>query len=344
MNETRPARVLHGNAMRPPRTREQEAGAAGRLEIRCRPAAARGAASGFALFLVFWCGLAAAAFAAAPGTGPVLRSEQAMLARSFEEKAADQCWAGDPARALQTYRDVLNQWQALDDVPGIIRCRTAIFSLLRETGTAADQAQWLQQTREIWAAYQATSGIAGVRPDDEFWRSQTLLNHSILVWALESQPADLPAAEGALREVRNATARLPLGEQRRWQIALRNLEARIRLARGDPMGAARILEAPPPAYAELGGDREAVREVAQCWFLAARTIQGAERWQEALARYQASLEGFRALGQVNWIQACLEGMGDVCRRAGQDALAQQFQRRFEAQRRSLRPAENAAGR
>ena len=216
--------------------------------------------------------------------------------------------------------------------------------MLRETGTAADQAEWLRQTSEIWATYQATSGVAGAGKDDESWRSQMLLNHSILVHALESQPADLPAAEKALGEVRNGAARLPADEQRRWQIALRNLEARIHLAKGDPAGAARLLQAPLPSYAELGEDREAVREVAQSWFLAARTIQGAEHWQDALNRYQAALEGFRSLGQVRWIQACLEGMGEVCRRSGQDALAQQFQLRLEAQRRSIRPAEGAAGR
>jgi hypothetical protein len=36
-------------------------------------------------------------------------------------------------------------------------------------------------------------------------------------------------------------------------------------------------------------------------------------------------------------------MEDVCRRAGQDALAQQFHLRLEAQRRSLQPADGAAG-
>jgi hypothetical protein len=202
----------------------------------------------------------------------------------------------------------------------------------------------MRQTREIWAAYQATSGIGGTKPGDDFWRSLTLLNHSILVWALESQPADLPAAESALREVRHGSGKLPANEQRRWQIALRNLEARIHLAQGNPAGAARLLQAPLPSYAELGEDREAVREAAQSWFLAARTIQGADRWQDALARYQTALEGFRSVGQVRWIQACLEGMGDVCRRSGQEALAQQFQLRLEAQRRSLRPADGGTGR
>jgi tetratricopeptide (TPR) repeat protein len=282
-------------------------------------------------------------FAAALRTGPVLRSAQATLARSFEEKAADLSWAGEPVRAMQTYRDVLNQWHALDDIDGIIRCRTAIFSLLRETGTAKDQAEWLRQTREIWATYQATSVAGGAQPGEEFWRSLTLLNHSILVGALEAQPADLPGAEGALREVRNGAARLSAGEQRRWQIASRNLEARIHLAQGDPVGAASLLKAPIPSYAEMGEDREAVREAAQSWYLAARTTQGAGHWADALARYQTALEGFRSLGQVRWIQSCLEGMEDVCRRAGQDALAQQFQLRLDAQRRSLRPADGAAG-
>ena len=299
-------------------------------------------ASRLPLLFALACSLATASFAAAPRTGPVLRSEQATLARSFEEKAADLGWAGDPVRAMQAYRDVLNQWHALDDIDGIIRCRTAIFSLLRETGTAKDQAEWLRQTREIWATFQATSGAGGAQPSDEFWRSQTLLNHSILVWALETQPADLPAAENALREVRNGAARLSVGEQRRWQIALRNLEARIHLAQGDPAGAARLLQPPLPTYAGLGEDREAVREVAQSWYLAARTTQGAERWQDALARYRTALEGFRSLGQVRWIQTCLENMEDVCRRAGQDALARQFQLRLEAQRRSLQPADNGA--
>jgi tetratricopeptide (TPR) repeat protein len=295
------------------------------------------------LLLVLWCGAAAAGFAAAPRTVSAIHSGQATLARSLEEKAADECWAGDTVRAMQTYRDVLNQWHALDDIDGIIRCRTAIFSLLRETGTMADEAEWLRQTREIWATYQATSAAGGAKPGDEFWRSQMLLNHSILVFALESQPADLSTAGNALRDVRNGTARLPADEQRRWQIALRNLEARIHLAQGDREGAVRILQAPLPAYVELGEDRDAVREVAQSWFLAARTIQGAERWQDALAHYQAALEGFRALGQVRWIQSCLEGMSEVCRRGGQDALAQQFQLRLEAQRRSLRPADAGTG-
>jgi hypothetical protein len=297
----------------------------------------------FPLLLILGGSLAAASFAAAPRTGPVLRSEQAVRARAFEEKAADAGWAGDPVRAMQAYRDVLNQWHALDDIDGIIRCRTAIFSLLRETGTAKDQAEWLRQTREIWATYQAASGAGGAQPGDEFWRSQTLLNHSILVGALETQPADLPAAQNALREIRNGAAKLPADEQRRWQIALRNLEARIHLAQGDLAGAGRLLQTPLLSYAELGEDREAVREAAQSWYLSARTVQGAGRWPDALARYQAALEGFRSLGQVRWIQTCLEDMEDVCRRAGQDALAQQFQLRLEAQRRSLRPADGAAG-
>jgi tetratricopeptide (TPR) repeat protein len=265
------------------------------------------------------------------------------MARSFEEKAADESWAGDTVRAMQAYRDVLKQWHALDDIHGIIRCRTAIFSLLRDTGTPADQAEWLRQTREIWAAYAATSAAAGAKPDEESGRSQILLNHSILVFALESRPADVTAAASALREVRSGVARLPAPEQRRWGIAARNLEARIHIAQGDPAGAARLLEAPLPTYAELGEDREAVRETAQSWFLAAQMIQGAGRWQDALARYQAALEGFRALGQVRWIQSCLEGMADVCRGGGQDALAQQFQLRLEAQRRSLKPADATAG-
>ena len=291
------------------------------------------------LLLVLGCSLANATLAAA--TRPVLRSEQATLARTVEEKAADLGWAGDAVRALQAYRDALAAWHALDDVHGIIRCRTAIFSLLRETGTAADQADWLRQTREIWAAYQATSEAGGARPGEEFWRSQTLLNHSILVWALEAQPADLPAAENALRELRASTAHLPADEQRRWPVALRNLEARIRLAQGDPKAAARLLQAPLPLYADLGEDREAVREVAQNWYLAARTMAAPERWSDALVRYQAALEGFRSLGQVRWIQTCLEGMVDVCRRGGQPALAQKFQLRLDAQRRSLQPAAGA---
>jgi hypothetical protein len=294
------------------------------------------------VLLIVGCGLAAASFAAAPRTGPLLRSEQASRARAFEEKAADAGWAGDPVRAIQAYRDVLSQWHALDDIDGIIRCRTAIFSLLRETGTPQDRAEWLRQTREIWAAYQATAGVTGAQSGDEFWRSQTLLNHSILVGALEAQPADLPAAENALREIRNGAAKLPADEQRRWQIALRNLEARIRLAQGDPAGATRLLQAPLPSYAELGEDREAVREAAQSWYLSARTIQGAERWRDVLAHYEVALEGFRSLGQVRWIQSCLENMEDVCRRAGQEALAQQFHLRQEAQRRSLQPTEGAA--
>jgi hypothetical protein len=300
-------------------------------------------AAGLRFLFLLGCSLAAASFAAAPRTGPILRSEQATRARAFEEKAADAGWAGDPVRAMQIYRDVLNQWHALDDIDGIIRCRTAIFSLLRETGTAKDQEEWLRQTREIWATYQATSGAGDSQRGDEFWRSQTLLNHSILVGALEVHPADLPTAENALREIRNGAARLSPGEQRRWQIAIRNMDARIHLAQGDPAGAARLLQTPLPTYAELGEDREAVREVAQSWYLAARTIQGTDRWPDALARYQTALEGFRSLGQVRWIQTCLEGMEDVCRRAGQDALAQQFHLRLEAQRRSLQPADGAAG-
>ncbi len=293
-------------------------------------------------FLLGCCLASAPVFAATPSTGPVLRSGQAAMARSFEEKAADECWAGDTARAMQAYRDVLKQWHALDDIHGIIRCRTAIFSLLRDTGIPADQAEWLRQTREIWAAYQATSAAAGAKPDEESGRSQILLNHSILVYALESRPADLPAAADALREARSGVARLPATEQRRWEIAMRNLDGRIHIAQGDPAGAARILESPLPTYAELGEDREAVRETAQSWYLAAQMIQEAGRWRESLARYQAALEGFRALGQTRWIQSCLEGMADVSRRGGQDSLAQQFQLRLEAQRLSLQPADSAA--
>ena len=287
------------------------------------------------ILLGLGCSLLTAGLAGPARTGPVLRSEQAALARSFEVKAADQSWAGNPARAMELYRAVLNQWHALDDVHGIVRCRTAILSLLRETGSRADQAEWLRQTREIWATYQATSRVAGLPPSDDEWRSQALLNHSILVWALESQPTDLAAAESALREVRSATARLPADEQRRWQIALRNLEARIRLAQGDVAAATSLLQAPLPAYAELGEDREAVREAAQCWYLAAGVASAPDRWQDAVKRYQAALEGFRSVGQIRWIQACLEGMAAACRRGGQPALAQQFQLRLEAQRRSL---------
>jgi len=291
------------------------------------------------LFLLgLGCSLLVAGVAGTTRPGPVLRSEQATLARSFEMKAADQYWAGDPGRAMELYRNVLGQWHALDDVHGIVRCRTAILSLLRETGNRADQTEWLRRTREIWAAYQATSGAAGVPPSVEQWRSEALLDHSILVWALESLPPDLAAAESALREMRGATARLPADEQRRWQIALRNLEARIRLAQGDTTAAARLLQAPLPTYAELGEDREAVRETAQCWYLAAQLVSGPDRWRDAVRRYETALEGFRCVGQARWIQTCLERMTDVCRRGGQPALAQQFQLRQDAQRRSLDPA------
>jgi hypothetical protein len=296
----------------------------------------------FLILLGLCFSLRVAGAAGTKAAGPVLRSEQATLARSFEEKAADSYWAGDPARAIELYRQVLNQWHALDDIHGIVRCRTAILSVLRETGSRADQEEWLRQTREIWAAYQATSGVEGLPPSDEQWRSQALLNHSILVWALESQPADLPAAERALGEVRAATARLPEDEQRRWRIALRNLEARLRLAQGDAGAAARLLQMPLPAYAELGEDREAVREAAQCWYLAAGLDGAPDRWQDAVQRYETALEGFRAVAQVRWIQACLDGMAAACRRGGQPALAQQFQLRLEAQRRSLEPTAGAA--
>ena len=296
------------------------------------------------ILLGLGCSLLVAGMAAPTPAGTVLRSEQATLARSYEVNAADQYWSGNPVRAMQMYREVLGQWHALDDVHGIVRCRTAILSLLRETGDRADQAEWLRQTREIWAAYQATSGAAGAPPSDEQWRSQALLNHSILVWALESQPADLAAAEGALREVRGATARLPADEQRRWQIALRNLDARIRLAQGDAAAAARLLQAPLPAYAELGEDREAVREAAQSWYLAARLASVPDRWRDAVQRYQTALDGFRSVGQVRWIRTCLEEMAEACRRGGQLALARQFQLRLESQRRSLESAGDAAPR
>jgi hypothetical protein len=144
--------------------------------------------------------------------------------------------------------------------------------------------------------------------------------------------------------VRGATARLPADEQRRWQIALRNLEARIRLAQGDTAAATRLLQAPLPAYAELGEDREAVREAAQCWYLAARLVSAPDRWQDAVRRYQAALDGFRSVGQVRWIQTCLEEMAEACRRGGQPALARQFQLRLEAQRRSIEPTGDVAAR
>jgi tetratricopeptide (TPR) repeat protein len=296
----------------------------------------------FLIVLGLGCSLLAGGFAGTKNTGPALRSEQAELARTIEVKAADECWAGNTVRAMELYRGVLRQWHALDDIHGIVRCRTAILSLLRDTGSRADQEDWLRQTREIWAAYQATSGATGAAAQEDQWRSQVLLSHSILVSALESQPADLASAGSALQEVRGAVARLPADEQRRWQIALRNLEARIRIAQGDATSAGRLLGAPLPAYAELGGDREAVREAAQCWLLAARLVSAPDRWRDAIQRYQAALDGFRSVGQVRWIQACLEEMADVCRRGGQPALAQQFQLRLEAQRRGLEPAGDVA--
>ena len=69
----------------------------------------------FLLLLGAACGLLAAGADAATNPGPVLHSEQAALARSFEEKAADQAWAGNPARAMELYREVLGQWHALAD-------------------------------------------------------------------------------------------------------------------------------------------------------------------------------------------------------------------------------------
>ena len=106
----------------------------------------------FLILLGLGCSLLVAGVAGTTRTGPVLRSEQATLARSFEINAADQYWAGNPVRAMQLYREVLSQWHALDDVHGIVRCRTAILSLLRETGNRADQAEWLR----------APSGRAGL--------------------------------------------------------------------------------------------------------------------------------------------------------------------------------------
>lgn len=290
---------------------------------------------GLPLILALGYCLATAGSANASPTIPVVRSDQAIQARALEEQAADLAWAGDSIRAMKTYRDALTQWQALDNIDGIIRSRTAIFSLLREVGTPKEQAAWLSQTREIWAAYQATAKASGVRPGTGYWRSQLLLSHSILVNALEMQPADLAAAENALREVRRDAAKLPADEQLRWKIALRNLDARVHLAQGDLAGAARLLQAPLPAYAALGEDRDSIREVAQSWYLAAQTVQKPEHWPEALAQYQEALKGFHALGQVRWIQSCLEEMAEVCHRAGRETLARQFQLRLDAQRRSF---------
>ena len=61
-------------------------------------------ATRLAVLLASACSLAAAGLGAAQRTGPVLRSEQAMMARSLEEKAADQCWTGDLVRAMKEYQ------------------------------------------------------------------------------------------------------------------------------------------------------------------------------------------------------------------------------------------------
>ena len=82
--------------------------------------------------------------------------------------------------------------------------------------------------------------------------------------------------------------------------------------------------------------------MAQSWYLAAGLAGAPDRWQEAVQRYDAALDGFRSVGQVTWIQACLDGMAGACRRGGQPALAKQFQLRLEAQRRSLESAGSPA--
>jgi hypothetical protein len=283
--------------------------------------------------LVLLPGRAAAAAPAATG----LRGEPAARARSLEAKAADRYWAGSPAGALRLYQEALRQWHALDDIHGIIRCRTSILGLLGGAADGAVRAEWLRQTREIWDAYQAAAGPAGAGPGADFSRSQTLIQHSVLLAALEAQPADAAGAGAALREARLAANRLPDGEQRRWRLTLDNLEARLRLAEGGTAAAARLLDAPVPAYTELGPDRGAVREAALHHLMAARMSRDRERWAEAAARLETALGGFRLLGQSDWMQTCLEELVAVCRHEGREEAAGKYQLRLDALRRALAP-------
>jgi hypothetical protein len=289
------------------------------------------------LWLILGSGLLLGRGAATPADLPDARAEAATRALSVEATAADRYWAGSPAGAMSLYQEALKQWHALDDIHGIIRCRTSMFGLLRETTDAAVRAEWLRQTREIWGTYQATAGPTGAQPSAEFWRSQILIQHSILLAALEAQPPDLAAGGEALREARRAAGRLPAGEQRVWQLALGNLEARLHLAGGDAAAAARLLEASVATYAELGRDRDAVREVALNRFLAARLLQDQHRWPEAVARLETALDGFRLLGQTEWMQACLGNLVDVSRHQGREETARQYQLRLDALRRALAP-------